>query len=68
MRGQASQPPGADCEHFLPLQKKPFASTEDIEARVVPQLTPEMKTIFEKYKKNLVALKAAPEVGCAPLS
>jgi len=42
-------------------EKKPFTSTEEIESRILPQLTPEMKTIFDKYKKNLVALKAAPE-------
>merc|ERR1719199_2315612 len=42
-------------------EKKPFTSTADIESRVVPELTPEMKTIFDKYKNNLVALKAAPE-------
>ena len=44
------------------LQKKPFASTADIESRVVPELTPEMKAIFDKYKNQLVALKPAPEV------
>lgn len=50
-----------------PPQKQPFKSTDEIEARIAPELTPEMKVIFDKYKKNLVALKSAPEV-CASSS
>ena len=43
------------------VKNAPYASTQDLESKVSAKLTPEMKAIFGKYQKNLVALKPAPE-------
>merc|ERR1712205_52245 len=43
------------------VKNGPYKSTEDIMAKIGDKLTPEMKAIYSKYEKNLVALKPAPE-------
>merc|ERR1719199_1337792 len=43
------------------VKNGPYKSTEDIIAKIGDKLTPEMKAIYSKYEKNLVALKPAPE-------
>merc|ERR1711966_450011 len=43
------------------VKNSPYTSTENIFEKVEPKLSPEQQAIFAKYKKNLVALKAAPE-------
>jgi photosystem II PsbU protein len=43
------------------VKNAPYASTQEIESKIAAKLTPEMKAIFSKYQKNLVALKPAPE-------
>merc|ERR1712216_942813 len=39
----------------------PYSSTDDLKSKIQPRLTPEQAAVFEKYEKNLVALKPAPE-------
>jgi photosystem II PsbU protein len=43
------------------VKNAPYSSTEEIESKLSDKLTPEMKAIYAKYKKQLVALKPAPE-------
>merc|ERR1712216_1059420 len=43
------------------VKNSPYTSPENIFEKVEPKLSPEQQAIFSKYKKNLVALKAAPE-------
>merc|ERR1712127_613972 len=42
------------------VKNGPYKSKEDIMAKIGDKLTPEMKAIYSKYEKNLVALKPAP--------
>jgi photosystem II PsbU protein len=43
------------------VKNAPYSGTEDIEKKIGDKLTPEMKSVYAKYKKQLVALKPAPE-------
>merc|ERR1712127_500524 len=45
----------------LMVKNGPYASMDELKTKLFPKLTPEMKEIFAKYEKNLVALKPAPE-------
>jgi hypothetical protein len=43
------------------VKNGPYPSMEALKAKCDPKFTPEMKAVFSKYEKNLVALKPAPE-------
>ena len=50
------------CTYIYRWQNGPYKSTDEIESKNAEKLTSEMKVIYQKYKKNFVALKPAPEV------
>ena len=45
----------------LLVKNGPYANTANIREKLGPKLTPEQLVILDKYEKNLVALKPAPE-------
>jgi len=44
------------------MQNGPYKSIDELKEKNAERFTPEMKAIFSKYEKQLVALKPAPEV------
>ena len=60
--GSASVTIGAACAIAgIIVKNGPYKSMEELKAKCEPKFTPEMKAVYSKYEKNLVALKPAPE-------